>query len=83
MVGVAQTDRALDCGYSATERKSGVSNSRRAFSKKTKTDLAAYLADYPDLAWLTEHWTDIPEQVREQIITTARTAVNSSGGSTR
>ena len=35
-----------------------------------------------DLAWLTEHWMDIPEHVRKQFIATARTAINPGGPST-
>ncbi|MHC4155767.1 MAG: hypothetical protein ACYST6_12705 [Planctomycetota bacterium] len=34
-----------------------------------------------DLPWLTEHWTDIPEPTRKQMITAARDALNLGGAS--
>jgi len=38
------------------------------------------LQKHPDLVSLIEHWTDIPEPTRKQIIAKAWTAINSLGG---
>jgi hypothetical protein len=71
MVGVAQTDRALDCGSSATERKSADSKPRGRISKKTQNDLAANLAEiaqkHPDLAEIVTAWPDLPEHIKAAV----------------
>ncbi|MHC4587648.1 MAG: hypothetical protein ACYS3N_24250 [Planctomycetota bacterium] len=71
MVGVAQTDRALDCGCSALKHKSGDSKPRKRISKKTQNDLAANLAEiaekHPDLAEIVAVWPDLPEHIKAAI----------------
>jgi hypothetical protein len=44
-----------------TKNKKTAITQNKPLTQKPETDLAAYLEDYRDLAWLTEHWRAIPE----------------------
>jgi hypothetical protein len=67
LVGVAQTDRALDCGSGATEQKGGDSKPKRRISKKTQNDLLVDLQDSPDLQQVIRAWPELPEHIKAAV----------------
>jgi len=62
---------ASKSGQKSTKPTNSAQGGAKSGAPKDKND--------SNLAWLTEHWPDIPESTRGQIITLAKSALNPGG----